>query len=775
MADVKIKIKIDDDGALGVLRRFNETFKQLNNTSKQLSKNLNKTFKNVKREAGGVAQGIKRIQTSSKAAARSAKGLKKELGKLSTAGKTIKNVFAGVFIADALRAGINLVKNGISAAISEFVDFEFGLVGVAKTANLTAIEMEALGNKLLNMDVPTSNQRLLELAKTAGQLGVTGVRDIAKFTEVMAKLETATNVAGEEGATAIARILNITGTATQEVDRFGASLVQLGNTSAATESEILVVAERVASATSVFNVSAPDTLAFAAALKSLGQRAESGGSSIGRLFKQMDKAIAIGGPLLSNFSKIMNTTGESFTKAFRSDKTKVVLEFLNKLNKEGENTTAMLNKLGLGDIRVSATLGTLSKRVDVLNTAFENSRKAYKDNIALNEEYNRTLGTTKVKNQQFMKDLSKLAIELVNELAPAMKETLRLTRAFVNLFTSNKEVGIEVFIAGSSLGEIEKKREAVENLLAAKIKERELTEGHSSLARKLDLEIEKLEHKKKLLKEASDLAIEKGADALVSGITGDDKGSSETEAKSQTNNTLIELEKEYQKELKDINVLSFGEKIELVKKQDGTFAAMRLASQVKQLETEGKHEAGLKLINNRAFNAKKKLDKKASEQLIKDKKATMNAFTTLAKSESKELAAIGKVAAITQIAMDTPVAISGAYTHGTSIGGPPLGVLFGLAAASHQAQQMSAISRYENGGIVPGSSFSGDNVQARVNSGEMILNRQQQSNLFNMAKSGGSSNGQPIIVNTSVELDGEVVARSVSRKVANGMVLGENI
>ncbi|MCK5616155.1 hypothetical protein KAR91_80570, partial [Candidatus Pacearchaeota archaeon] len=100
MADVKIKIKIDDDGALGVLRRFNETFKQLNNTSKQLSKNLNKTFKNVKREAGGVAQGIKRIQTSSKAAARSAKGLKKELGKLSTAGKTIKNVFAGVFIAE---------------------------------------------------------------------------------------------------------------------------------------------------------------------------------------------------------------------------------------------------------------------------------------------------------------------------------------------------------------------------------------------------------------------------------------------------------------------------------------------------------------------------------------------------------------------------------------------------------------------------------------------------------------------------------------------------
>lgn len=54
---------------------------------------------------------------------------------------------------------------------------------------------------------------------------------------------------------------------------------------------------------------------------------------------------------------------------------------------------------------------------------------------------------------------------------------------------------------------------------------------------------------------------------------------------------------------------------------------------------------------------------------------------------------------------------------------------------------IASIPKFESGGIVGGSSFYGDNVIARVNSGEMILNKKQQSNLFNMLESGNYSNG----------------------------------
>lgn len=43
---------------------------------------------------------------------------------------------------------------------------------------------------------------------------------------------------------------------------------------------------------------------------------------------------------------------------------------------------------------------------------------------------------------------------------------------------------------------------------------------------------------------------------------------------------------------------------------------------------------------------------------------------------------------------------------------------------------------FANGGMVPGSSFSGDKLFARVNSGEMILNKRQQNNLLGMMGSG---------------------------------------
>ncbi len=52
------------------------------------------------------------------------------------------------------------------------------------------------------------------------------------------------------------------------------------------------------------------------------------------------------------------------------------------------------------------------------------------------------------------------------------------------------------------------------------------------------------------------------------------------------------------------------------------------------------------------------------------------------------------------------------------------------------AKALSGLPGFKDGGIVPGSSFSGDNVLARVNSGELILNRSQQANLYKMAQGG---------------------------------------
>ena len=52
-----------------------------------------------------------------------------------------------------------------------------------------------------------------------------------------------------------------------------------------------------------------------------------------------------------------------------------------------------------------------------------------------------------------------------------------------------------------------------------------------------------------------------------------------------------------------------------------------------------------------------------------------------------------------------------------------------------------ATQPFAEGGIVGGTSFKGDKVYARLNSGEMVLNGRQQANLFNMINSGGLIGG----------------------------------
>ena len=63
-------------------------------------------------------------------------------------------------------------------------------------------------------------------------------------------------------------------------------------------------------------------------------------------------------------------------------------------------------------------------------------------------------------------------------------------------------------------------------------------------------------------------------------------------------------------------------------------------------------------------------------------------------------------------------------------------VAFGITGTAQLISMVSQIKSlnsggYAGGGIIPGSSYAGDRLTANVNSGEMILNRRQQNNLFN--------------------------------------------
>lgn len=91
------------------------------------------------------------------------------------------------------------------------------------------------------------------------------------------------------------------------------------------------------------------------------------------------------------------------------------------------------------------------------------------------------------------------------------------------------------------------------------------------------------------------------------------------------------------------------------------------------------------------------------------------------------------------------------------------GIITGALVAASGAIQIATLTankprppQFASGGIVPGSSYSGDNVTAKVNSGEMILNAAQQKQLWQMAN-GNSAGG--VAVNVPVNIENHTDAR----------------
>lgn len=85
--------------------------------------------------------------------------------------------------------------------------------------------------------------------------------------------------------------------------------------------------------------------------------------------------------------------------------------------------------------------------------------------------------------------------------------------------------------------------------------------------------------------------------------------------------------------------------------------------------------------------------------------------------------------------------------------------IMGVATAAQLAAQIAAKPvppSFASGGIVPGTSYSGDNVQANVNSGEMILNARQQRALWETANGNSTSGG--VIFNIKVNNEAADVA-----------------
>lgn len=353
-----------------------------------------------------------------------------------------------------LTTGLTLpiVALGGSAAKAA-MDFEQAFSGVSKTVDGIATKdgkLTAFGTKLqqqfrdLAKTIPVSVNELAKIGETAGAMGIPK-EAILSFTEVMAKLGATTNVTSDQAAASIGKIQNVYQAAGVDTDRFAASLVALGNAGASTEADILNFAERMGGAAVQANISQAEVLGWANAMASVGLNAELGSTAWNKVTSAIGKAVDLGGDKLALFAKTAGMTSAAFTNLFKSDASEAVnrlVEGFGRVSASGGNLTKTMEDMGFKTSGIQMTFKNLASSGDMVRNSLDMGKKAWQDNVAMEEEFSKKSATTISQLKILFNQLYDVGIQLggpliegFKNMMPALETTLSGLASMVKWFS----------------------------------------------------------------------------------------------------------------------------------------------------------------------------------------------------------------------------------------------------------------------------------------------------------------------------------------------------
>lgn len=329
-------------------------------------------------------------------------GMKQVESGLSSFGGWL-DVTKGILASRVIQRGLEAIANVMRQSVDAAMEFETAAASLQKTAQLSDT---ALGNMeeqimALSETVPMTSTEIAELADTVAHLGL-DEKQILPFTEVMIALGEATDMTAEQAATALAQMANVMRTSTDDYERLGSTIFELGRTSATTESAITEMATRMAGAAALVGMSEADALAFAAALSSIGVEAASGATSVQKMATRFELLTSSGSKDLEKFAQIAGMTAEEFKNAWQADPATTLAAFidgLGELNASGGSAIGTLNELGITEVRLTRNIAGLAAAGDLLDRSLDTSRKAWEDNTALAEATGIAYSTTAAKMQ----------------------------------------------------------------------------------------------------------------------------------------------------------------------------------------------------------------------------------------------------------------------------------------------------------------------------------------------------------------------------------------
>lgn len=340
--------------------------------------------------------------------------------------KTMDTVARGMKNAGtALTASLTVPIVAFGAySVKSAIDFESSFAGVRKTVKATEEEFAELANvsKAMSEVKPISANDINLIMELGGQLGI-ATDQLETFAGTIADLSVSTDLDIEEGSKQMAQYANITGMAQSEFDRFGSTIVALGNTTATTESAIMAMAHRIAGAGSQIGLTDDQILGLSASLSSVGIEAEMGGTAISTVMSQIDRDVAMNTAAVETWAQSAGMSAKEFADTWKKDPIAALQSLFSGLNSAtgaGENMNVMLDTLGVSSLRQTDMMKRLSNASGVLSGAVDTASNAWAENNAMQNEAAQRYMTTESQLAIFHNKIQNVAATVGGPLIAAI-------------------------------------------------------------------------------------------------------------------------------------------------------------------------------------------------------------------------------------------------------------------------------------------------------------------------------------------------------------------
>lgn len=429
-----------------------------------------------------------------------------------------------------------------------------------------------------------------------------------------------------------------------------------------------------------------------------------------------------------------------------TEKSQRIAEINAKLKDNIKNGTEFEQALGKADDKIKSVLtsiGKFSPYFDDLNEAarkFVDAAKKYNEKTTAQIEINKIVNKYENEKEQILKDQIKAIekkIELGDDLTGKEQGILNFLRKQLGVLQeqnkerskSTEQLDFEGLVASQMTDRERAAKQYAEELQIIKN-----YEGNITAEQKQQAELRAQQTYEKALERADQA--EASASAVPQAI--DEQTSIDEQAEA--------LE------------LRYGTELERLKKHlEDERNIIREATNL----TGAEKNALLARIDEQGAQERKAIQREELNQKLDATRQFFGGMSALASSFGKKGFKAAQAFAIAEATINT---FQGA-TKALATYPPPFNFIAAAGVVATGLAQVAQIRSqqppsYQQGGIVDGTLYGGDQELARVNSGEMILNKTQQGRLFAMANnplSGSNKSGNVTIVNNApVQLEGDV-------------------